>query len=43
MTTRALIFLLLSWGFVLGLTCWSFWKLTRRPENEKLPPPGTSL
>jgi hypothetical protein len=38
-----LLFMLGAWGFVLGLTFWSFWKLTKTPENEKLPPPGTSL
>jgi hypothetical protein len=41
MTTAALLFLLGAWSFVLGLTFWSFWKLMRTPENEKLPPPGS--
>ena len=43
MTTGALIFLILAWSFVLGLTAWSFWRLMSTPKDEKLPPPGTSL
>ena len=43
MTSGALIFMLLAWTFVLGLTFWSFWRLMRSPADEKLPPPGTSL
>jgi len=27
MTTGAVVFMALSWGFVLGLVTWSFWKL----------------
>lgn len=38
-----LLFLLTVWGAVLGLTAWSYWRLTRSPADEKLPPPGTSL
>ena len=41
MTTSALLFLIGAWAFVLGLTIWSFWRLMRTPENEKLPPPGS--
>jgi hypothetical protein len=44
MTTGALIFLVLAWTFVLGLTFWSFSRLMKTdPSNEPLPPPGTSL
>ena len=44
MTAGALIFLLLAWTFVLGLTFWSFYRLMRtEPSTEPLPPPGTSL
>jgi hypothetical protein len=41
MTTSALLFLIGAWAFVLGLTIWSFWRLMRTPENEKVPPPGS--
>lgn len=44
MTMGALIFLILAWSFVLGLTFWSFRKLMKSdPSHEPLPPPGTSL
>ncbi len=44
MTTGALIFLVLAWSFVLGLTFWSFHRLMKSdPSKEPLPPPGTSL
>jgi hypothetical protein len=44
MTPGALIFLVLAWTFVLGLTIWSFRRLLRtEPSKEPLPPPGTSL
>ena len=44
MTTGALIFMILAWTFVLGLTAWSFRKLLKGdPKHEPLPPPGTSL
>ena len=44
MTTGALIFLILAWTFVLGLTTWSFSRLLRtEPSKEPLPPRGTSL
>jgi hypothetical protein len=33
MTTRALIFLLLSWGFVLGLMYWSFARILRGKKH----------
>lgn len=37
----ALIFLVLAWSFVLGVMFWSFHRLMKTPENEKLPPPGS--
>jgi heme/copper-type cytochrome/quinol oxidase subunit 2 len=43
MSTGALLFMLAAWIFVLGLTAWCFWKLMQTPQEEKLPPPGTSL
>ena len=44
MTTGALIFMILAWTFVLGLTVWWFYRLMRTdPSTEPLPPPGTSL
>ena len=43
MTTGALIFMILAWTFVLGLTIWSYRRLLSTPADEKLPPPGTSL
>jgi hypothetical protein len=39
--TTALIFMLAAWIFVLGLTIWSFYRLMKSPEEEKLPPPGS--
>lgn len=42
MTTGALIFLVLAWTFVLGLTTWSYRRLLKtEPSKEPLPPPGT--
>jgi hypothetical protein len=44
MRTSALLFMAGAWVFVLGLTGWSFKKLlTKDPEHEKLPPPGSIL
>jgi hypothetical protein len=43
MSAGSLLFMLSAWVFVLGLTVWCFWKLMRTPQEEKLPPPGTSL
>lgn len=44
MSTGALIFMLLAWTGVLGLTAWSFFRLMRTdPRHEAAPPPGTSL
>ena len=43
MTTGALIFMIMAWTFVLGLTTWAFRRLLSTPKDEKLPPPGTSL
>lgn len=39
MTTGALIFMLLSWFFVLGLTGWAFGRILRHPRH--LDPDGT--
>ena len=41
MRPTALIFMLAAWTFVLGLTFWSFYRLMKTPEEEKLPPPGS--
>ncbi|HEY9517654.1 MAG TPA: hypothetical protein VIQ98_00250 [Gemmatimonadales bacterium] len=41
MRLTALIFMLAAWTFVLGLMVWSFYRLMKTPENEKLPPPGS--
>lgn len=41
MTTSALFFMLGAWGFVLGLTFWSFKRLMSTPQDEQLPPPGS--
>ena len=44
MSAGALVFMLLAWTFVLGLTGWCFARLLRSdPANEAAPPPGTSL
>ena len=44
MSVGALVFMLLAWGFVLGLMIWSFARLMKSdPAHEHLPPPGTSL
>jgi len=32
MTTSALVFMGLSWAFVLGLTCWSFGRILLRKK-----------
>lgn len=39
MTTKALIFLVLSWGFVLGLMYWSFARILRGQKH--FDPDGT--
>jgi hypothetical protein len=39
--TTALIFMLSAWAFVLGLMIWSFRRLMKSPQDEKLPPPGS--
>jgi len=39
--TTALIFMLSAWTFVLGLMIWSFRRLMKSPQDEKLPPPGS--
>lgn len=41
MSLPALVFMLLAWTFVLGLTFWSFKRLMSTPAEEKLPPPGS--
>lgn len=42
MTPGALLFMILAWGFVLGLTAWSFRRLLKAPPSkEHLPPPGS--
>jgi hypothetical protein len=42
MKPAALIFLVLVWAFVLGLTFWSFRRLMKTdPANEHVPPPGS--
>jgi hypothetical protein len=42
MTTGALIFLVLAWTFVIGLTLWSFRRLIKADTaHEPLPPPGS--
>lgn len=33
MTTGAIIFMLLSWTFVLGLTAWSYGRILRHPKH----------
>lgn len=33
MTTGAIIFMALSWSFVLGLTLWSFVRILRHPRH----------
>ena len=43
MNPTAMIFMAGAWIFVLGLTSWSFWKLLKTPQEEKLPPPGSIL
>ena len=32
MSPGALLFMLASWTFVLGLTFWSFWRILRTPK-----------
>ena len=41
MRPTALIFMIAAWAFVLGLTVWSFYRLMKTPEEERLPPPGS--
>ncbi len=41
MRTTALLFMLLAWVFVLGLTGWAYRKLLSTPQDEQLPPPGS--
>lgn len=43
MTTGAIIFMALSWTFVLGLTGWAFYRLLTHkkdddPDGEEVPP-----
>lgn len=33
MTTGAIVFMVLSWGFVLGLTSWSFVRILRHSRH----------
>lgn len=33
MTAGALVFMLLSWTFVLGLTSWAFWRILRGQKH----------
>ena len=33
MSTGAMIFMALSWGFVLGLMAWSFRRILRKPTH----------
>lgn len=35
MTFGAIVFMALSWAFVLGLTGWSFWRLLRKPDDHR--------
>ena len=41
MKTTALIFMIAAWTFVLGLAGWSYSRLLKTPQEEKLPPPGS--
>jgi hypothetical protein len=41
MNLTALIFMIAAWTFVLGLAGWSFYRLMKTPQEEKLPPPGS--
>ena len=42
MTTGALVFMIIVWSSVLGLTTWAFRRLlTAPPSQEHLPPPGS--
>jgi hypothetical protein len=41
MSVAALLFMLIAWACVLGLTFWSYRKLLQTPQDEKLPPPGS--
>ena len=41
MNPTALIFMIAAWTFVLGLAGWSFYRLLKSPQEEKLPPPGS--
>ncbi len=43
MSLGALVFMLLAWAAVLGLTTWCVAKLLRdHPTREHAPPPGTT-
>jgi len=33
MTPGAIVFMALSWTFVLGLTIWSFWRVLRKQST----------
>ncbi len=35
MTPGGWIFLLLSWGFILGLTVFCFWKVLRKKDDDR--------
>jgi hypothetical protein len=37
MTKSAIVFMVGSWGFVLGLTFWSFWRLLSSEKAEAAP------
>lgn len=37
MTRSAAVFMILSWGFVLGLTGWSFVRVFRQPPRDAGP------
>jgi hypothetical protein len=39
--TNAFLFMAIAWTCVLSLMLWSFSKLLRTPENEKVPPAGS--
>lgn len=41
MSTTALLFMTGAWTFVIALVIWSYWRLLRTPQDEKLPPPGS--
>ena len=39
--TPAATVMIAAWTFVLGLAGWSFYRLLKSPQEEKLPPPGS--